>query len=429
MSTCFDDRRLRAAKALNLSNEIVLIAAGESIGIPGGLDQTYPFRAHPEYFWLTGLECPGGVLALDTATAEWTHFAPTVSELEKVWDGREQAPGLPLTELAAYLAARRGRSIVNLGAELPGVKPDHTRVTAVRETFTHARRAKDGQEIHLLERAAEASAAGYRRARPLIKAGATERAIQIELEAGFAHAGGDRTAYDTIVGGGPNSVIFHFTPSQRAFQAGELVLIDAGAEVARYCADVTRTYPASGRFTSLQTQIYEIVLNAQMRAVSACRSGREWRNIHLDCCRDIAEGLLSAGVLKGDASDLVDRGVVALFFPHGVGHLVGLGVRDAGGRLPGRGPRPLPGGINLRVDLPLEPGYVVTVEPGLYFIPAILNDPARREKFRDAVNWSMIDGPLAGFGGIRIEDNVLITTSEPRNLTAAIPKDVASIQS
>jgi Xaa-Pro aminopeptidase len=128
-------------------------------------------------------------------------------------------------------------------------------------------------------------------------------------------------------------------------------------------------------------------------------------------------------LLRGEPAGLVEREAHMLFFPHGIGHMVGLGVRDAGGLEPGRTRDPRPSLRALRMDLILRPGYIVTVEPGLYFIPAILNDPARRRKFHDCVNWELAEKHL-GLGGVRIEDNILVTEDAPVNLTAAIPKQL-----
>jgi Xaa-Pro aminopeptidase len=141
--------------------------------------------------------------------------------------------------------------------------------------------------------------------------------------------------------------------------------------------------------------------------------------VHMTAAHVIAEGLVAFGVLRGEPSALVESGAVWLFFPHGIGHLVGLGVRDAHGPLPSRRNTPSPV-ANLRINLPLEPGYVVTVEPGLYFVPAMLNDPERRARHRDAVDWDRVDRML-DFGGIRIEDNVLITDGGHEILTADVP--------
>ena len=417
-------RRERVAKSLDLTDEILLVGAGEPLPLPESTDQTYPFRAHSEYVYLAGLDSPGGVVAFDPKRGPlkgWTSFVPDVTEAERVWEARAQDPGETLARLEPWLTTRRGRTIVNLGAPLRGVRADEARTAAVRDKFTHARRPKDPAEIALLRRAATATAAGFEALRAHLQPGVTERALQIELEAAFFRAGGDRTGYGTIVGTGPNSAVLHFSPSSRAAKRGEFVLVDAGAEVDRYVIDVTRTYVVGGKPTGFQRDIFQIVLAAEEAAVARCVPGAEWKDIHLQAALEMTAGLVDMKIMRGDAAALVEQGAHTLFFPHGLGHLVGLGVRDASGRLPGREPFTDPALKNLRMNLPLAPGYVVTVEPGIYFMPAVLNDPARRKRYRDAVNW-----PLAekGFplGGVRIEDNVLVTNGAPENLTLAIPK-------
>jgi Xaa-Pro aminopeptidase len=197
-------------------------------------------------------------------------------------------------------------------------------------------------------------------------------------------------------------------------------LIDAGAAIGRYTADVTRTYVV-GTPSPFQRDLYQVVLAAEERAIARCVPGAEWTDIHLACAVDLVAGLVAMNVMHGHPESLVEAEAHTLFFPHGLGHMVGLGVRDASGLLPGRTKNPRPCLRTLRMDLPLAAGYVVTIEPGLYFIPPLLQDPARREKYRDAVNWPLVDQHLH-LGGVRIEDNILITADGPENLTAAIPK-------
>jgi len=215
--------------------------------------------------------------------------------------------------------------------------------------------------------------------------------------------------------------VFHSKPSQRTFHEGDLVLVDAGAEFGGYACDVTRTYPVSGRFTQEQADIYDIVLAAGNAAARQCAPQVEYKEIHLQASRNIAQGLIDFGLLQGNVDSLVEQGAQALFFPHGIGHMVGLGVRDAGGYQPGRKTSKAMGLRFLRIDLPLKPGYVVTIEPGIYFIPALLEDARLRQRFHDVVNWTRVDR-MMGFGGIRIEDNVLVTQDGFEVLTANIPK-------
>jgi Xaa-Pro aminopeptidase len=419
------DRRARLAAALPLNDGLLLLGAGQPVPLPENTDQTYPFRAHSEFFYVAGVECPGAIAAFDPRDGPrdgWHLFVPEVTEDERVWEAREPVAGEPLAALPAWLTARRARPLALLGAPLPGVRADDALTVKVREAFTHARRPKDERELATLRRGAAAAAAGYARAAALIAPGATERAVQIELEAEFYRHGAQRTGYGTIVGTGPNAAVFHFEPTARAAREGEFVLIDAGPEVDRYVTDVTRTYVA-GRPSAFQRDLYQVVLAAQQRAIGRCIAGAEWRDVHRQCAVELTAGLVSLGLMHGRAETLVEREAHLLFFPHGIGHMVGLGVRDAGGLLPGRAKDPRPGLKTLRLDLPLAPGYLVTVEPGLYFIPALLQDPKRRGQFRDCVAWDRVE-PHLGLGGVRIEDNVLVTAGAPEVLTAAIPKSL-----
>jgi Xaa-Pro aminopeptidase len=289
----------------------------------------------------------------------------------------------------------------------------------LRYPLNDVRRVKDPVELVRMRDAALATAAGFAAAVPVLVEGVSEREVQIELEAAAFRNGGDAMAYDTIVASGPNAAVLHYPPSRRRFGAGELVLIDAGAGCRGYASDITRTYPVGGRLSPEQRELHTVVHTAQLLAIEHCRPGTEWREVHRAASRTIAEGLAAFGVLRGRTEDLVDSGAVALFFPHGIGHLVGLGVRDAHGPLRERrdDPPPFP---NLRIDLPLRAGMVVTVEPGVYFVPAILGDADNRRRHRQQVAWERVDS-LLGFGGIRIEDNVLVGDGGYELLTADVP--------
>ena len=409
----------------------LIVGAGEPIPLPEGSDQTYPFRAHADYYYLAAQECPGGVVVFDprdrtnSPDGGWVSFVPAVTEAERVWEGRTQLPGRLLTELPSWLEARRGRPVAVLGAtpREPAIAPDPTLTAHVRLALLHARRAKDSLELGLIRRAAEATQAGFAKLRATLRPGITERALQVELEAEFFRAGATRTGYGTIVGSGPNSAVLHVEPSARAVRAGEFVLVDAGAEVDRYTADVTRTYIA-GTPTPFQKDLHALVVHAEERAIRRCLRGTEWKDLHLTTAIELTDGLVSMGVLRGKPESLVEQEAHTLFFPHGVGHMVGLGVRDGSGLFPGRTKDPRPSLRTLRMDLPLATGYVVTVEPGLYFIPPLLNDPVRRERYRDCVDWRLVDAHL-DIGGVRIEDNVLVTDGAPEILTPDIPKSWA----
>ena len=425
MNIDYAARRARIARALALGPEILVAGAGQPIPKPEISDQQLPFIAHQEYYYLTGGTDAGGVVAFDPREdgAGWHIFVPEVTEAERVWEGREQAPGESLGKFPAWLAARAGRPVVLLGAPVAGVTPDAERTAAVRAALAHARRAKEPAEVDVLQRCAAATAAGYAAIRPLLAPGVSERAIQIELEAEYFRHGAQKTGYDTIVGIGAQSAVLHGAPSpRRVAREGDFILIDSGAELDRYVIDVTRTYVA-GRPDGLKRDLHQAVLAALLRANERCRPGAEWKDVHFGAALDLTGSLVGMGLMRGRPEVLVEREAHMLFFPHGIGHMLGLGVRDASGLEPGRGKDPRPCLQSLRMDLVLRPGYVVTVEPGLYFIPAILRDPARREKYRDCVDWPLVERNL-DVGGVRIEDNLVVTDGAPLNLTAAIPKQL-----
>lgn len=420
MNSHVDARRARAAAAWNLKDEIVLVASGDPIGIPGGADQTYPFVAHSEYHWLTEIDMPGGVVAFDAGEG-WIDFVPQVTDRQRLWEGTEQPPGRSLAELAAWLGARRARPVIVLGAGLPGVVSDPARTSELRELIHHARRVKDESEIERMRKAAAASAAGYAKLVSLMRPGITERALQIEMEAEFFRGGADHTGYESIVASGPRSAILHAPATERKLADGELLLIDAGAAVRRYVIDITRTYAVNGKLSGLQKDLYDVVLKAEENAIRASQVGTWWHEVHLGASREMVAGLVALGIMRGDPASLVEQEAHTLFFPHGLGHMVGLGVRDASGRLPGDRREVPPMLSTLRTDMPLEPGYALTIEPGIYFVPPLLKNPEKRARYKDAVNWSKVD-TLMDFGGIRIEDNVIIRKEGPENLTQAVPK-------
>ena len=416
------ERRRRAIEAeWNELGAVVLIGAGDPIPIPGRTDRVYPFLAHSEYFYLTDRQRSGAILTYDPEEG-WSEFVPVTGADERLWSGDvSDEAGTPVSELGPWLEERRGRRVAQLGAPVANVASDGAVASELRTRMDRVRRRKDALELARMRKAADATRAGFTAVVSFIAPGITERALQIEIEAEFFRHGADTVAYDSIVASGPNAAVLHHLPTQRLLGAGELVLIDAGAEYRGYDCDVTRTYPVSGDFSAEEADVYALVLRAQRAAIERCRAGVEYRDIHLAAALDIAQGLVEAGLLRGNAADLVEQGASALFFPHGIGHMVGLGVRDAGGYLPGRSRSEAPALRFLRIDLPLEPGHVVTIEPGVYFPPHVLQDPEIRRKHRDTVVWNRVD-KLRGFGGIRIEDNVLILDGGNEVLTHAIPK-------
>ena len=427
-----DALRERARQTLgsHTTPPIVLLGAGEMIPVPGQHDRVYPFMAHSDYYYLTEQQCPGGVLAVDLAEgdgATWLAFAPEVTQAHRTWEGDVTWEGRPLAELGPWLAQRRGRPVAMLGCPVGGYGGgvDQKLSVELGDALLHARRVLDDVEIDRMRAACKATKAGHAYAHRVLTsgeaAGMTERQLEVEIEAEFFRNGGDGTPYDTIVGSGPHAAVLHFAPGERVISKGECVLIDAGASHKRYAGDVTRTWPV-GEPTQTQRDAINIVIDAEEAGIAMCKPGVEWHDVHWLCSEKVLEGLVGLGALKGDPAELVERGVAALFFPHGVGHMIGLGVRGAGGRLPGRAPRSGPGGVGVRVDIPLEAGYGFTVEPGLYFIPGLIDVEATREKFDDAVRWGVVDQIRKEIQGVRIEDDIVIREDGCEVLTADIAK-------
>jgi Xaa-Pro aminopeptidase len=227
--------------------------------------------------------------------------------------------------------------------------------------------------------------------------GAGEGAVAAEVEATFRRGGASGVAFSTIVASGPNACVLHHTKNDRTIGDGDLVLVDAGAEVAGYVSDVTRTFPASGRFTPPQRRLYDLVLAARRAVLALVRPGTPWNELQAAAVAAITEGLVDLGLLAGPVAERIEDGSFKSFYPHSIGHWVGLELRDAGRYRSGRDWRRL------------EPGMVFTVEPGIY-VPA----DAAVEEYRDL--------------GVRIEDAVAVTEDGYENLTVGLPVEAAEVE-
>ncbi len=413
MNSAVMDRRIAAARrAWGLDGGVVVVSAGDPAPI-AGTDQHYPFQAHPDFRYLTGIETPSAVLAIDLATAETAVFEPHPGVDDRVWHADEAPAGRRLDELDDWVGSRSVDGVFELGAT-------DEPATALRSALDELRVVKDEVELDAMRRAAAATTAGFAALTGSVEPGLTERQLRSVIEAGFGFHGADRTAYASIVAGGPNAAVLHFSPSTRPVGEGEFLLVDAGASVDGYACDVTRTWVV-GPVSERHRNVWDVVYSAQQLAIERCVSGAEYRDLHLATARDMAAGLVEIGLLRGDPSDLVMRGAMAVFFPHGVGHLIGLNVHDVAGYAPGRERTDVGGTRFLRTDRPLTHGMVVTIEPGVYFIDALLDDDATRTRHADDIVWDEV-ARYRGIGGVRIEDTVHVTDGEPEVLSGTIPK-------
>jgi Xaa-Pro aminopeptidase len=294
------------------------------------------------------------------------------------------------------------------------------------------REIKTAEEIAQMEEALQITAQMHRKVMQSATAGKTE-AILAGIAAGVAVANQVMPAYGIILS--RNGEILHNEYYGNVLKEGDLVLGDFGAESRmHYAGDITRTFPVSKQFSGQQREIYKLVLDAQIKAIEAMQPGRLFRDIHLQVAKTLTEGLKSIGLMQGDTETAVAEGAHALFFPHGLGHMIGLDVHD----MEGLGEDHVGydehvsrseqfGLAYLRMAKGLRPGHVVTVEPGLYFIPALIDQWRAEGRHGSFINYDVVD-TFRGFGGVRIEDNVLVTDGGHRVLGPAIPKTVKEIE-
>jgi len=258
---------------------------------------------------------------------------------------------------------------------------------------------------------------------------------EYELESLFHHIvyaqGGCRVfAYTPIAASGPNAAILHYghagAPNNRRIEENDMILLDLGAEYYCYASDITRSFPASGHFSPVQKDMYEIVAAARDACFGIIRAGVSWVDVHRLADRTIVKGLLERGYLQGDLDDMVASHVGALFMPHGLGHLLGLDTHDVGGYPRGTARIQLPGLKSLRTTRTLEPNQVITVEPGCYFIESLLVPAFTNPKYSKFLVEEKLR-PMIGRGGVRLEDNIVVTEDGFENLSSG-PRTVAEIE-
>ena len=298
------------------------------------------------------------------------------------------------------------------------------------------RRVKSAHEVERMRAASEATSAAFAATMASTHPGSHENALAVLFEAVLGLRG-CTTGYDLILS--QAGEVLHNHAHDQVLTEGRMVLLDGGGEVADgYGVDITRTWPVSGRFLPRQRAAYDAVLASQLASIEACTVGTRYREVHDAASRVLAQWLADEGLLRCSPDESIERGAHAVFFPHGVGHHLGLDVHDLenfGDRPsypPGRARPDLFGTGYLRLDLPLEEGWIVTVEPGFYVVPAILDDAALRERLGDVVDFDrartwLDDGSGHGFGGIRIEDDILITADGPVDLTT-VPREADAIE-
>jgi len=395
-------------------------------------DTNYRYRQDSSFHYLTGFPEPGAAALLLPGHPEHPYvlFVRPRDRERETWDGRRAGPEGAMATYGADAAF----SLDKLPEMLPellenvdrlhyalGLYPDRDadvqealkkvraksrqgiRAPSVfvdpRARVHEMRLIKTAEELDLMRQAAAISSEAHREAMKALRPGIHEYEIEAVLEYTFRRRGGTGPAYSSIVGSGVNATILHYVENTSVCGDGELLLIDAAAEYQGYSADITRTFPVNGAFTKPQREVYEVVLDAQMKAIERVRPGVSFNDVHETALRALVEGLVRLGVLEGDPATLIETEAYKPYYMHRTGHWLGLDVHDVGEYRRGEDWRML------------EPGMVLTVEPGLYFAEDLKEVPAAYRGM-----------------GIRIEDDVLVTQGEPEVLTAATPKTVADVE-
>jgi Xaa-Pro aminopeptidase len=427
--------RARRQRVLDALGDGLLLLPTAKHQIRNG-DTHYPFRAGSDFHYLVGLHEPDAVLVA-WRTKPGKHRAvlfllPRDKERE-TWDGRR----VGTKRAVAVYGVDQAFPIAQLHDELEKMLPGHTRlfhrldadtafdrrlfatlarVAAARRrvnapahpivqdpypVIAAQRLRKSADEIACLRRAAEVTAQGHIAAMSAARPGRNEYEVQAEVEATFRRLGAQREGYPSIVASGANACVLHYHENNRVLRKGDLLLLDAGAEVDMYTADVTRTFPVGAPFSAAQREIYALVLRAQKAAITAVKPGARWNAPHQAAVRVLTRGLVELRLLRRrPLAKLIEKAAFKRFYMHGTSHWLGMDVHDVGAYQDVDGK-----------PMRLRPGMVLTVEPGLYFDPRQRGIPARYRGI-----------------GVRIEDDVLVTKSGRTVLTASVPKEIRDVE-
>ncbi|MCA8974973.1 MAG: aminopeptidase P N-terminal domain-containing protein [Planctomycetes bacterium] len=398
-------------------------------------DVQFEFRPGSDFHYLTGFPESGAVLAAWRTGRDEHHsvlFVQPRDREREIWNGRrfgtagarrrfgvdEAFPIGELWQRLPRLLEPQRKLFWRLGADAELDRrllacfakiafdrrrrqpPAHPTIQDPTPALAELRLRKDAAELAAMRLAAAATVAGHAAAMAAARPGMREYEVQVALEGVFRSHGSPRNGYPSIVASGPNACILHYNDNDRRLRDGELILIDAGAEIQGVTADVTRTFPVSGRFSAPQAAVYRAVLRAQAAGIRACRPGAAWDAPHKACQRVLTRGLIEFGVLRGEVAPLVRKEAFKPWYMHGTTHWLGRDVHDVGAYVGDDG-RPAP----------MPRGAVLTVEPGLYF-------DARDKR---------VPAELRGIG-VRIEDDILVGRDGPVVLTEAAPKSIADVE-
>lgn len=411
---------------------------------------TYPFRASSHFLYFAGIPLANAAIRLEQSRLELFMDDPTPADI--LWHG----PMPRRSQLAETIGADAAYPLELLPSKVAGAATVAVQHATTRLTQAHLlqreilpanqpqgidrelalalvqlRLCHDQLALQEMRRAAAITVEAHKAGMVSTTRANREAQVRAAIEAVMtAHEA--VPAYTSIVS--VHGEVLHNDRSPHPLQPGDLILVDAGAETdTGWASDVTRTWPVSGHFSPTQRDIYDLVLATHDRCIAQVCPGVEYRELHLLGALTMAEGLVELGILRGEPASLVEQDAHALFFPHGLGHLLGLDVHDMedfgdlAGYAPGQTRSDRFGLGYLRLNRPLQPGMAVTIEPGFYQVSAILADPERRDRYRNTVNWDRLE-TFADVRGIRIEDDVLVTETGYDILTDTLPTTAQAIE-
>jgi len=422
------ERRARLAKLLGPGTALILASPPERTR---NGDVTFKFRQDSDILYLTGFEEPGTTVVLrpDHPQTPFAMFVRPRNPADEIWTGRRagvegavrtygadiaypiEETEARMTELISGVAevhyhfgreADLDERVLRLMARLRAAerrgRRAPVRLVDARTTVHEMRLFKSPDELDVQRRAADITALAHIAAMEAARPGVHEYEIEGLIDYTFRKHGATGPGYPSIVGGGANATILHYVENSEKLKSGQLLLVDAGGEVEGFTADVTRTFPVGGRFTEPQRRLYEAVLDTQIAAIEAVKPGVTLEAIHEQVVASLTRRLVELGILHGDPAALVESGAYKPYYMHRTSHWLGMDVHDVGFYSIEGAARPL------------EPGMVLTIEPGLY----VAEDAAAPEEFRGI--------------GVRIEDDIVVTPTGYDNLTAKTPKSVADIE-
>jgi len=419
---------------------------------------TYHFRQDSHFLYFFGIDLPGFTAVIDFDNSQEYIFGNDFDIDDIIWMGPQPKVAelaarvgisntFPLNELNSliekaqkngqeihFLPPYRGETDIQLAQLLNESVFDIRNKASVEliKAVVKLKEIKDVHEIAEIEKAVDIAYEMHTTAMKMAKPGVVEQKIAGTIE-GISLALGGPVSFPIILSMNVQTLHNHYHGN--VLEEGRMMVTDAGAETQlHYASDITRTVPVGGKFSKRQADIYQIVLDANMNSIEAIKPGVKYRDVHFLAARTIVDGLKNIGLMKGDTDDAVEAGAHTLFLPHGLGHMMGMDVHD----MEGLGENNVGydeetvrskefGTAYLRLGKELKPGFVLTVEPGIYFIPELIDQFKAEDKFSDYINYEIVE-TYKDFGGVRIEDDVLVTETGYRVLGKPIPKTIEDVE-